>query len=92
MAEKIRRNLMLREYDIKENPAGKQTIFSIKFIKKNGEIVFMPRAVACGLTVNMSKNSLRGVLPIDKHGNKMSHNTSVSIDAIIEWNGMEVIL
>jgi len=92
MAEKIRRNLMLREYDVKETPSGKQTIFSIKFIKKNGEIVFMPRAVACGLTANMSKNSIRGVVPIDKHGNKMSHNTSVSIDAIIEWNGMEVIL
>jgi len=92
MAEKIRRNLMLREYDVKETPSGKQTIFSIKFIKKNGEIVFMPRAVACGLTANMSKNSIRGVVPIDKHGNKMSHNTSVSNDAIIEWNGMEVIL
>ena len=46
MAEKIRRNLMLREYDIKETPAGKQTTFSIKFIKTNGEIVFMPNATA----------------------------------------------
>jgi hypothetical protein len=91
MAEKIRRNLMLREYDIKETPAGKQTTFSIKFIKQNGEIVFMPRAVACGLTANMSKNSLRGVVPIDLKGDKISHPTPVSIDAIIEWNGMEVI-
>ncbi len=92
MAEKIRRNLMLREYDIKETPAGKQTTFSIKFIKQNGEIVFMPHAVACGLTANMSKNSIRGVLPIDLQGNKTSHPTPVSIDAILEWNGMEVIL
>ena len=92
MAGKIRRNLMLREYDIKENPQGKQTVFSIKFVKTNGEIVFMPRAVACGLTANMSKNSIRGVMPIDLQGNKTGHPTPVSIDAIIEWNGMEVIL
>lgn len=92
MAEKIRRNLMLREYDIKETPAGKQTTFSIKFIKQNGEIVFMPRAAACGLTADMSKNRLRGVVPIDNNGNKIGHPTPVSIDAIIEWNGMKVIL
>jgi hypothetical protein len=92
MADKIRRNLMLREYDIKETPAGKQTVFSIKFIKQNGEIVFMPRAVACGLTANMSKNRLRGVVPIDVKGDKISHPTPVDIDAIIQWNGMEVIL
>ncbi len=92
MVDKIRRNLMLREYDIKETPEGKQTTFSIKFIKQNGEVVFMPRAVACGLTANMSKNRIRGVLPIDLEGNKISHPTPVSIDSIIEWNGMQVIL
>ena len=92
MAEIIRRNLMLREYDIKETPAGKQTTFSIKFIKQNGEIVYMPHAVACGLTANMSKNSIRGVLPIDLQGKQTGHPTPVSIDAIIEWNGVNVIL
>lgn len=92
MAEKIRRNLMLREYDIKETPSGKQTTFSIKFIKQNGEIVFIPRATACGLTADMAKNSVRGVVSIDNNGNKTGHPTPVSIDAIIEWNGMEVIL
>ena len=92
MANKIRRNLMLREYDVKETSKGKQTTFSIKFIKQNGEFVFMPRAVACGLTVNMTKNSLRGVLSVDADGNGIGHPTPVSIDAIIEWNGMQVIL
>ena len=92
MATTIRRNLALKEYDIKETPEGKQTIFSIKFIKTNGEIVFMPRAAACGLTANMSKNRLRGVVPIDLKGDKISHPTPVDIDAIIQWNGMEVIL
>lgn len=92
MANTIRRNLMLREYDIKETPDGRQTVFSIKFIKTDGEIVFMPRAVACGLTANMSKNMLRGVVPVDSSLNKISHPVPVSIDAIMEWNGMEVIM
>ena len=92
MADKIRRNLMLREYDIKETPQGKQTVFSIKFIKADGQIVFIPRAVACGLTANMNKNRLRGVVPIDMQGDKIGHPTPVNIDAIIEWNGMQVIL
>ena len=92
MANTIRRNLMLREYSVKETPDGKQTVFSIKFIKRNGELVFMPRAVACGLKQNMSINRLRGVLPVDTDGNSIGHPTPVSIDAIVEWNNMKVIL
>lgn len=92
MVNVIRRNLMLKEFDIKETLDNKQTVFSIKFIKKNGELVFMPRAVACGLKQNMSENRLRGVLPIDKNGDSIGHPTPVSIDAIVEWNGMKVIL
>jgi len=83
---------MLREFDIKETPDGKQTVFGIKFIKNNGELVFMPRAVACGLKQNMSKNRLRGVLPINAQGESISHPTPVNIDAITEWNNMKVIL
>ena len=88
----IRRNLALREYDIKETPQEKQVIFSIKFVKKDGEIVFIPAAVACGLTVNMSKNRLRGVLPVDAQGERTGHPYPVSIDAILEWNGKQIIL
>lgn len=92
MAATIRRNLMLREYDVKEEPGGKQVVFSIKFVKQNGELVFMPRAVACGLSVNMNKNRLRGVIPVDGNGDGMGHPTPVNIDAIVEWNGKAVIL
>ncbi len=83
---------MLREFDIKEQPNGKQTVFSLAFIKTNGERVFMPRAVACGLKQNMSQNRLRGVLPVDTQGNGIGHPTPVSIDAIVQWNNMEVVL
>jgi len=92
MATTIRRNLALKEYDIKETPDGKQVVFSIKFVKANGEIVFMPRAVACGLKQNMKNNRLRGVLPVDAQNNSIGHPTPVSINAILEWNKKLIIL
>ena len=92
MAETIRRSLVLQEYDIKETPRGKQTIFSIRFVKKNGELVFIPKAVACGLPFNMKENRMRGILPVDSYGNATGHSTPVHIDAIMEWNHKKVIL
>lgn len=92
MAETIRRNLMLRELDIKETPQGQQSVFNIKFVKKNGELVFIPRAVACGLKMNLKENHMRGVIPVDARGDSAGHPTPVNIDSIVEWNGMRVIL
>jgi hypothetical protein len=88
----IRRNLALKEYEIKESPDGKQTIFSIRFVKKNGEIVFIPRAVAAGLLFNGKENRMRGVLPVDGDNNASGHVTPVHIDGIIEWNGKKIRL
>lgn len=92
MAESIRRNVALREYDIKETPGGKQTEFSIKFLKKNGELVFLSKAVACGLPFNMKDNRMRGVVAIDARGDKIGHPYPVNIDLIIEWNGKKIVL
>jgi hypothetical protein len=89
---KIRRVDVLREYDIKETPQGKQVVFSIKFVIKSGELVFLPRAVASGLPWNMSNNRQRGVLPVDNKGEKAGHVYPVGIDNFIEWNGKRVIL
>jgi hypothetical protein len=92
MGNSIRRNYALREYDIKETPDGKQSIFSIRFIKKNGESVFLPRAVASGLSCNMKENRLRGVVAVDSHGDKIGHVYPISIDLITEWNGKTIVL
>lgn len=92
MAEQIRRNLALKEYDIKENLKGKATVFSLKFVKKNGELVFFPKAVAVGLSQNMKTNRLRGFLPVDENNDKIGHPTPVNIDALMEWNGKKVKL
>ncbi|MDP3641858.1 MAG: hypothetical protein Q8S54_01575 [Bacteroidota bacterium] len=90
--ETIRRNLVLKELEIKETPQGKQIVFSIKFVKKDGELVFMPRAVATGLKMNMKENRMRGVLPVDADGNACGHVTPVSIDSLIEYNGIKIIM
>ena len=86
----IRRNLALKEYEIKETPDGKQTIFSIRFVKKNGEIVFISRAIAAGLPFNNKDKRMRGVLPVDRDNNSSGHVTPVHIDGIIEWNGKKI--
>ena len=88
--ETIRRNLVIKELEIRETPEGKQIIFSIKFVKKDGELVFIPMAVATGLKMNMKENRMRGVLPVDENGDACGHVTPVHIDALIEFNGLKV--
>jgi len=88
----IRRNLALKEYEIKETPNSKQAIFSVKFVKKNGELAFIPRALATGLPFNGKDNLMRGVLPVDSDNNASGHVTPVHIDGIIEWNGKKIKL
>ena len=83
---------MLKSLDIKETPSGAQVSFSMVFIKKDGERVFLPRAVSTGLPYSLSANRLRGVLPIDINGNKAGHVYPVSIDLILEFNSLEVLL
>jgi len=92
VVQTIRRNLALKEYEIKETPKGKQVTFSIKFVIKSGEIIFIPRAVAAGLRFNTKENRMRGVLSIDIHNEPIGHVTPVHIDGIIEWNGKKIKL
>ena len=85
--ETIRRNLAIKELDSRETPDGKPICFSIKFVKKNGELVFIPRAISSGLKMNMTENRMRGVMPVDAQGRSIGHVTPVHIDSLIEWNG-----
>ncbi len=92
MSDTIRRNLALREYDIKEDRTGGTVTFSLKFVKKNGELVFIPLATAAGLPFNATKNRMRGVRPVDSMLNQTGHIHAVDIDAIVEWNGKRVVI
>lgn len=75
MAAKIRRNKVLKYLDIKETPIGDQISFSIVFIKKSGERVFLPRAVATGLPFSLKTNRMRGVMPIDSNLPRLKDKT-----------------
>ncbi len=92
MSTTIRRNLALREYDVKETPAGRQVTFSVKFVKKNGELCFIPRGVAAGLPFHVAGNRMRGVMPVDASLCQCGHIVAVDIDSLVEWNGLKVIL
>lgn len=92
MKSKILRATALRQMDIKETPDGKQVFFSIKFEKKDGSLVFLPRAVITGLRFNMKKNRFRGVISVDEKGNPNSHVYPVHIDNIHEFNQQTVKL
>jgi hypothetical protein len=89
---KIRRADVLREYDIKSDPHGKQVAFTIRFIKINGESVFLPRAVATGLNWNVAESRMRGIRPVNSELDPIGHIYPVRIDNITEWNGKRVIL
>ena len=88
----IKRAQALREMEIKETPDGKQQTFSILFEKKNGEIVFLPKAVPAGLRFNMKKHRFRGVVPVDENGDATDHIYPVNIDNIHEFNKNQVKL
>ena len=88
----ISRNLALKEFELKDTPGGKQVTFSVKFVKKNGELVFIPRAVAAGLGFNRRENCMHGILPVDVQNNPSGHVTPVHIDGLVEWNGKKVKL
>lgn len=92
MNKTIRRRTVLQEMDVKTTPDAKQVVFSIQFDKKNGERVYFPRAVSCGLKMNLKENRTRGIIPVDGQGNRIGHPTPVGIDRIIRFNGMEVQL
>lgn len=90
--QKIKRVIALKEYDVKETPSGRQMVFAIKFVTKSGELIFLPKAVACGLRFNMWSNRMRGVQAVDDQGKPIGHPYPVNIDLIVEWNGKKVIL
>ena len=88
----MKRHEVLSALDFKETPDGKPVVFSIKFRTKKGECIFMPAAIACGLKMDMKKNRMRGVQPVGRDLQPVSHPTPMSIDRIIEFNGVNVYM
>jgi len=51
--EAIKLSTVLSQLDEKLNPDGNPNTFSIKFVKKNGELVFYNRCTSTGLNLNL---------------------------------------
>lgn len=83
---------MLKDLDIRTDESGAQRVFSVAFIKQDGQKVFFPRAIATGLRMNMKENRVRGILPVDDKLEATDHVYPVGIDRFIEYNGMEITL
>ena len=88
--ETITRAEVLQEMEVKETSNQNRKVFAISFYKENGEIVFLPRAIATGLRMNMKANRKRGVVAVDNNGKRFGHVYPVSIDNIREFNGKRV--
>ncbi|MEA3378037.1 MAG: hypothetical protein U9Q69_00195 [Nanoarchaeota archaeon] len=83
---------VLNEMDIKTDTEGKQKVFSIKFISKNGELRYLRKACNTGLNMDMKKHAMRGVLAISEDGRKIGHPIPVKIWNIIEFNNKKISL
>ncbi len=89
----MKRHEVLKAINYKEDGHGKPVQFSIKFrTKKSGELIFIPKGIACGVNWDMSANRQRGVQPVDDRGEYTGHPTPVSIDRIVEFNSKKVYM
>lgn len=87
----IKLSVVLADLDSKLTPTGKPITFSIKFIKKNGELVFIRKAIKVGLAkMNLFENAFRGVVAVDDQNDWIGHPTPVKIWNIVEYNGFKV--
>jgi len=92
MVESIKLHLVLSELDDSITPDGKPKTFSITFIQKDGGRSYIHRAIKIGLNMDLKKNAMRGILPVNKDGDKISHPTPVWIWSIVEFNGRKVYI
>ncbi len=90
----ITRRQLLDELDIRTLPTGRNRVFSIKFVTKEGKLIFFPQAYACGAgKMNNKVFRVRGIQPCDCQGtpDPGTHVYPVRIYNIIKYNGKTVI-
>ncbi len=92
MAQTIKINRVLAELDMSVTTDGAQKTFSMRFITKRGESIYFFRAVKTGLNMNLKKNAMRGVVPVNIFLQSTAHIHPVWIWSIVEFNGLKVSL
>lgn len=81
---------MLRDISVKETSKGKR-LFSIKFVTKEGEVVYYPYAFDAPIRSELQSKRYIGVMHSSSTGQAISsHPTPVCIDNILEYNHQQV--
>lgn len=82
---------MLREISTKETSSVERKLFSIKFVTKGGEVVYLPFAYDTPIRPELQSKRFIGVMPSSSTGQSISsHPTPVLIDNILEYNHQQV--
>jgi hypothetical protein len=77
-------NAVLADWDEQFLPNGREKFFSVGFVNKKGEFIFVSRARRSGLRKqNMKANDLKGLMPVDADGNQSGHIYPVWIHSIL---------
>ncbi len=92
MADTIHIIEVLHEIDHKINEDSSRKTFSVGFSIDDGSYVYLNRAIATGLRMNMKQQAKRGFLAVDENHKSIGHVYPVSIWAIIHFNGKRVNL
>lgn len=92
MNQKIQRSDALREMNVKTLPDGSRNVFSLRFVTKSGESVYLPYCYQLGFSEQQRASGLRrrNVQPCTDDGTRLGNPVSVAIDLITEYNRMRV--
>ena len=83
-------NLVLADMDERTLPSGKTKTFSIRFCTSKGELVYLHRAISCGLRFDMKKHDYKAVQAVDALCRPSGHVYPVWIHSIFEYNDNSV--
>ena len=81
-------NAVLADWDEGKLPDGNTKFFSVAYIKKNGEFVYLKRAQRSGLRANMKALDLKAAQPVNQSGNKIGHVHPIWIHSILFYRGL----
>ena len=76
-------NAVLADWDEHHYPNGNVKYFSVGYIKKNGEFVYLKRCKKIGLRFSMKDFNMKAAQPVDTQGNAIGHVHPIWIHSIM---------
>jgi hypothetical protein len=76
-------NAVLADWDEQFFPDGTEKFFSVGYIKKNGEFVYLKRCRRAGLRFSMKMHDMKAAEPVDIHGKAIGHVHPIWIHSIV---------